>query len=618
MADPKVKRRLAAILAADIAGYSRLMGEDDVATVRDLKGHQASVLPLIAEFGGRIIDTAGDGILAEFPSAVDAVDCATTLQTVMVTRNQDQPENRRMQFRVGINLGDVIHDDMRIYGDGINIAARLENIAEPGGICISEDVYRQIRDKLPVPCRDLGEQELKNIARPVHVYALDLRSHGVVHRRTLAFPFTRRNASLLGAGMAIAIAIAIAFTIPAIVKRFSKPGGAAAATIAVLPFANQSADAKRDYFSDGVTEDIINALGRFSGVRVSAYNAVRAYKGRNAGRDEVRRDLNVRYLVQGSVRQADGRLRVSVELSDATKGTLLWSQRYEGEGKDVFEIQDRVVKDIVGALAVKLTGLEQRRTASKAPENLVAYDLVLRARELLLSAERVSNREARALLAQALQLSPNYAEAYAALAEAESQRAVFGWIEHPSEAVRLAEEAAAYALAVDDPGANSRALGVMGNLHTFTGNFDAALVEADKAITLNASDALAYSLRGSVLMWTGRIPESIAALETALRFDPRLSAAAVFHLAFAYYLDGRYREALAIAEPELRRSPHLVFLQAVRAAAAAQLGNTEQAHRAAADVRRLDPFFKVEQFGTRLVRPEQRAKAQEGLRKAGL
>ena len=616
MVEHKVPRRLAAILAADIAGYSRLMGEDDVATVRDLKGHQAAVLPLIAEFGGRIIDTAGDGILAEFPSAVGAVECAIRLQQVMVARNRDQPENRRMRFRVGINLGDVIHDEARIYGDGINVAARLENIAEPGGICISEDVYRQIRDKLGVACRDLGEKELKNIARPVHVYALDPQGRVAGDRAKLSFSFkfSRRGAVLLAAALALAAAVAL----PEMVKSWRKPGEAAAATLAVLPFANQSDDARRDYFSDGVTEDIINALGRFSAIRVTAYNAVRGYKGKNAARDEVSRDLGVRYLVQGSVRQAGDRVRVGVELSEAARGTLLWSERYEGDGKELFEIQDRIVKNIAGALAVKLTTLEQRRAASKPPESMEAYDLVLRARELLRNPDRVRNREARALLAQALQLSPNYAEAHAALAHAEMHRALFGWIENPAEAVRRAEEAAARALAVDDPGANARALGVLGSLHTFTGLFDAALVEADRAIELNASDALAYSLRGGVLMWTGRIEESIAASEAARRFDPRISSEGTFNLSFAYYLAGRYREAQATAESELRERPNLVFTQAVRAAAAAQLGKMDEARGAAAEVRRLDPFFKTELFGNRLVNPEHRAKVQEGLRKAGL
>ncbi len=611
MAEEKVQRRLAAILAADIAGYSRLMGEDDVATVRDLKGHQAAVLPLVAEFGGHIIDTAGDGILAEFPSVVGAVECATRLQQVMAARNADQPENRRMQFRVGINLGDVIHDEARIYGDGINVAARLENIAEPGGICISEDVYRQIRDKLGVPCRDLGAKELKNIARPVHVYALDLGAPRAAWRSKRAF---RLRPILL---LAVVLAL-VAAAVPLAWQRLGKPAEASAATLAVLPFANQSGDPKRDYFSDGITEDIINALGRFSGIRVSAYNAVRAYKGRNPGREEISRDLDVRYVVQGSVRQAEDRVRVGVELSDASKGTLLWSERYEGSGSEMFEIQDRVVRDIAGALAVKLTALEQRRAAAKPPQRMEAYDLVLRARELLRSSERARNREARALLAQALQMSPDYGEANAALALAEMQRALFGWIEDPAVAVRRAEEAAARALAVDDPGANARALGVLGGLHAFTGKFDTALTEADRAIKLNPSDALAHSLRGGVLMWTGRIAESISASEAARRFDPHLPSDGVFNLAFAYYLAGRYREALEALEPTLRAAPDLVFLQAVRAAAAAQLGQTDDARRAALEVRRLDPFFKVELFGTRLVNPAHRAKAQEGLRKAGL
>ena len=606
MAEEKVQRRLAAILAADIAGYSRLMGEDDVATVRDLKGHQAAVLPLVAEFGGRIIDTAGDGILAEFPSAVGAVECATRLQEVMGERNREIPAGRRMQFRVGINLGDVIHDEARIYGDGINVAARLENIAEPGGICISEDLYRQVRDKLALPCRDLGAKELKNIARPVHVYALGAAGRG------------RRSFGLRPALAAAAVLALVAAAAPFLWQATRKPTEAPAATLAVLPFANQSGDAKRDYFSDGVTEDVINALGRFSGIRVSAYNAVRAYKGSSPSREQIRRDLDVRYVVQGSVRQAQDRVRVGVELSDAVKGTLLWSERYEGSGKEVFEIQDRVAKDVAGALAVKLTALEQRRAASKPPERMEAYDLVLRARELLHTAERARNREARALLAQALELAPNYADAWAALALGEMQRALFGWIEDPAVSVRRAEEAAARALAVDDPGANARALSVLGSLHTFTGNFDAALAEVGRAIELNPSDASAYSLRGSALLWTGRIAESIAASETARRYDPRLSSEGVFNLAFAYYLGGRYRDALDVLETTLRTEPDLVFLQAVRAAAAAQLGLTEPAHRAAEAVRRLDPFFEVERFGTRLVDPEQRAKAQEGLRKAGL
>jgi adenylate cyclase len=616
MQEPAVQRRLAAILAIDIVGFSRLMGADEEGTLARLKRVRADLIdPTIAEFHGRIFKTTGDGLLAEFSSVVDAVQCAAKAQIAMASRAAAEPPDKRMVFRVGINLGDIIIEGDDVYGDGVNIAARLEGICDPGSVMVSASAYEQVRDKVPLRFIDRGEQTVKNIARPVRVYALDLGPPGAVAKKAVPAGKNRRRTLLIAAVAALAVSSAGSYWLTG---RLAKPADAAAATIAVLPFANQSGDPKRDYFSDGVTEDIITALGRFSGVRVSARNAVQTYKGRNASPGEVSRDLGVRYLVQGSVRQADGRVRVAVELSDATGATLLWSEHYEGEGKEVFEIQDRIVKNIVGALAVKLTSFEQQRAAGKAPESMDAYDLVLRARELMRTTERKHIREAMALLNQALQLSPNYAEAHAALASCELQRALFGWVEDPAAAVRRTEAAAQRALAADNPGASARALGVLASLHTFTGNFDAALAEADRAIALNASDALAYSLRGGVLMWLGRIPESIAASEAARRYDPRLPSEGNFNLGMAYYLAGRYRDALATFNDTLRAEPELVFLQAGCAAAAAQLGDAEQAARAAAAVRRFDPFFKVETYGNRLVNPVHRAKIQEGLRKAGL
>src|SRR5206468_1332371 len=286
--------------------------------------------------------------------------------------------------------------------------------------------------------------------------------------------------------------------------------------------------------------------------------------------------------------------------------------------KEVFEIQDRIVKNIVGTLAVKLTVLEEQRALSKAPESMEAYDLVLRARDLLGRFERVSNREARTIAAQAIQLSPGYAEAYVVLAEAEYDRATMGWVEDPAEAVRRAEEAARRAIAIDDPGASARAHGTLGNLYSLTGDFDAALVEADRAIELNASDASAHSLRGGVLLWLGRIDESIASGEEARRFDPRLSWENGFNLAFAYYLAGRFGDAAATADAAAPRQPDNVFLAALRAAAYGQLGQADEARRLAETVRRLDPFFKVELFGKRLVNPANQKLVQDGLRKAGL
>jgi len=603
-------RRLSAILAADVVGYSRLMHQDDQATVRALTERRAIFAERVAARRGRIVNAPGDSILAEFPSVVDAVGCAVEIQKEIAARNAAVPAPaQRMQFRIGVNLGDVIVEGGAIYGDGVNIAARLEGLADPGGINLSASAYEQVRDKLAYRFVDRGEQQVKNIARPVRVYGIDMSASGVAPRAK-AFP---RRGALWAAGVLV-LAVAALLVAPRLLQRAPEPQ---AATIAVLPFANHSADPKREYFSDGLTEDIINALGRFSGIRVIAHNAVQAYKARTTTPDQISRELGVRYVVQGSVRQADGRLRVGVELSDAMKGTLLWSERYDGEGRQVFEIQDRIVRNVVGALAVKLTALEQQRAAAKPPESLEAYDLVLRARELLRAVERSANREARGLLAQAIKLSPNYAEAYAARSHAEFQRALFGWIEDPAEALRRSEEAARRALAIDDPGANARAHGILGNIHTFTGNYEAALADAERAIELNGSDAIAHALRGGILLWTGKIDESIAATEAARRFDPRLSTEAIFNLALAYYLAGRYRDAVQ-ATAAIPPNGRTVFQHAVHAAALAQLGDAEGARRAADEVRRQSPFFDVKLFGTRLVNPAQREKAQEGLRKAGL
>ena len=612
MQQAATQRRLAAILAADVVGFSRMMGADEEGTLARLKRVREEVTdPAVAEFRGRIFKTTGDGLLAEFPSVVDAVKCAAKVQVEMARRNKEAgPAGQKIVFRVGINLGDVIVEGDDLYGDGVNVAARLEGVCEPGSVALSASGWEQVRGKVPHAFIDRGEFQVKNIARPVRVYGLDLRSHGVAFRRRIP---TRLRRTLALAALAALASVSVYYF-----SLFKGQKPVAAATIAVLPFANQSGDAKRDYFSDGVTEDIVNALGRFSGVRVASYSAVQGYKCRSPGREEVSRDLGVRYLVQGSVREADGRVRVAVELADAANGAQLWSERYEGSGKQMFEIQDRIVRNVVGALAVKVTALEQQRGAAKPPESLEAYDLVLRARELLNRSDRATNREARALLAQALQVSPDYAEAYAALAHAELGRALFGWIEDPAEAVRRSEEAAARAVASGDTGATARALVVLANLHTFTGNFDAALKEADRALELNPSDAYAYSLRAGVLMWLGRTEEAIAAGETARRFQPRFPSEASFNLSMAYYLGGRYKDALATVNATLRSEPEQVFLQAVRGASAAQLGDAREAREAAEAVRRLDPFFKVESFGNRLVDAGQRAKAQEGLRKAGL
>ena len=561
MDSTQVERKLAAILAADVVGYSRLMHADDQATLRLLNESRDLFSDKVDAHQGRIVNAPGDSVLAEFASVVKAVECALELQRAFALRNLPLPQDQRMQYRIGVNLGDVLVEPSGVYGDGVNVAARLESLCEPGAVAISASAYEQVRDRIDVRFTDAGEHSVKNIERPVHVYRLgvgagDAGPAGTVPRKSWMAAMPKRRGwkwAATGAGLLVIALAGALLLVPGLGDKarraaMSMAGGkslenSARATIAVLPFVNQSGDAQRDYFSDGITEDIINALGRFSGVMVISHNAVQVYKGRATSPDQISRELGVRYIARGSVRQADGKLRVAVELSDASTGTQLWSDRFEGAGQQVFELQDQVVRNIVGKLAVKLSSVEQQRVFSKPTESLEAYDLVLRARALLNRSERVSNREARNLLSQALAMAPNYAAAQIALGEAEWYRAVYGWVEDTQEAVNRSAALALKALASDDAGSQVRAHGLLGRVYTIQGKYEQALSEVNRALELNGSDSSAYASRGSVLLWQGRVDEAISSLETAQRFDPQLRAGNNYDLAFAYYMAGRYRDS---------------------------------------------------------------------------
>ena len=368
-------RRLAAILAADIAGYSALMGADEARTVRDLKGHQAVVLPMVGDFGGRIIDTAGDGILAEFPSVVNAVKCAVAIQSKMAERNAAIEPERRMQFRIGINIGDVVHDEARIYGDGINVAARLEGIADPGGICISGKVYDEIIGRIDLTCQDIGEQQLKNIARPVRAYRVRVNSAARAEAPTLALP--------------------------------DKP------SIAVLAFENMSGDPEQEYFADGMVDDIITGLSRIKWLFVIARNSSFTYKGKAVDVRQVGRELGVRYVLEGGVRKAGNRLRITTQLVEAETGAHLWADKFDGSLEDVFDLQDQITDRVVGIVEPSLRRSEVERSRRKHPENLGAYDLYLRALPYMVSVMPADARIAAGFLDDALKLDPNYIAAKA-------------------------------------------------------------------------------------------------------------------------------------------------------------------------------------------------------------
>jgi TolB-like protein/class 3 adenylate cyclase/Tfp pilus assembly protein PilF len=625
-------RRLAAILAADIAGYSALMGVDEARTVRDLKGHQVVVLPMVGQFGGRIIDTAGDGILAEFASVVSAVECALALQKTMAQRNSAVEPAQRMQFRIGVNVGDVIYDEARIYGDGVNIAARLEGIAEPGGICLSEDAYRQVRGKLDTPIADAGEQSLKNISNPIRVYriepsvaaAADVISTPAQPGRTE--PRRRWSVRVVaGAAMVVAVALA-ALTGVAVLRdradasktaKSSKPIAVSAMPIiAVLPFANQTGEDSQDYFAEGVTEEVINALGRFNTLRVIGRNTVLRYKKRPPTPEEIASELGANYLVVGSVKRAGQRVRIAAQLTEARAGTVMWSDRFEGDLASIFDLQDAIARQIAGTLAANIALVEGRRALDHPKPNPNAFDLALQARALGHASTRPANRRFRELIAQAIELDPNYAAARALLADALYSQAVQGWTEFPDrELSRGADEARkAITLASDEPD-GYRALG---RILLVRAEYDQAQNALKRAIEINPSDANALALWGAVQSFSGEIASAIDSLQLALKLDPMLEPNYVFDLSVAYYLARRHEDALRIAERGLARYPNFAMFNAPAAAAAAQLRRKQQAAGYVEALRRGLPGFDLETLGSRFKNPAHPAYLRDGLKAAGL
>lgn len=624
MADTAANRKLVAILCADVAGYSRMIGEDEEGTLAALASHMTELIePTIARHHGRIVKTTGDGILAEFASPVAAALAALEIQEGLRSRNADVPESKQQWLRIGLTLGDVMVRDGDIFGDAVNVAARLQSLAEPGSVYASGAVVDQLRGHIGFAWDDVGEKALKNIARPVRTYRLvgtaKAPSTGATQRR-------RRALRLIIGATGIVALVAIVASIwlrlpaesikPASVPPASELARQAKPSVAVLPFVNQSGDPANDYFSDGITEDIINALGHFSPLTVMAYNATLPYKGKAAPPAEIGRALGVRYLVEGSVRRAADRVRVSIRLTDAERGVLLWSEKFDEQVKDVFAVQDAITRRLAGTLASNVSRVEEQRALAKPPGNLDAYDLVLRGRAELRRTTRASNREARQQFERALQLDPNYATAYAGLGLAYYEMVVLGWTEFSDDMLARAEELARKALLIDPENIDAHRL--LSRVHNVLLQYDRALVEIDRALALNPSDAESHSQRGSILLWTGRLEEAIAAFETAFVLNPNLSASSALDLGIAYYTARRHDDAVRFLEREALRHPDFVFIPVVLAAAYGQLGRTADTKRMAETVRRRLPVFDPQTFGSRFQNRAHHDYLVEGLRKAGL
>ena len=433
-----------------------------------------------------------------------------------------------------------------------------------------------------------------------------------------------RSARLAASAVGFLIAIALAFWFLRAEKPWPIATDSRQATapalplVAVLPLANLTADPKRDYLSDGLTSDIIDGLGRFSGVRVMSWNAVQQFRGKEVAPEAVRSALAARYVLRGNLREGDGTLRVSVELSDAEKGVQLWSERYDGRGAQLLEIQDRMVRSIVGALAIKLLDIEQQRSFARPTESAEAYDLVLRARALMRIEERKPMREARELLLRAQNLSPEYADVWVGLGENEWNRAAYGWIENPEEGIRRAEEFARKALALSDAGAHARAYSLLATLKTHTGFPEEGLAHATRALEINPSDVASMFRRGHALLVLGRAEEAVPAIEYAMRLEPRPSQGPQLQLATAYFLTGRYRDVVNYADVVIALRPDVGAIRALKAAALAELGETQEARKSAEEALRRNPRLSIDDAGSRFRRPEDAAKLRDGLAKAGL
>ena len=620
-----LERKLAAILYADVAGYSRLTGEDEEGTHRLLSSYLDAITALIDRHNGKVLHFAGDAVLAEFASVVNALTCAVNIQREFKDRNRDLHDNRKVQFRIGINLGDVIVDRNEIYGDGVNVAARLESLAEPGGICISEAVRTAVGNKLPLDYKFLGEQSVKNIAEPVRAYRVQLKPDAVLPTPTTPSKTKRARRRLVMVSAAVVALLGgvtvIAWLAPWQPTTEPASGERAALplpdkpSIAVLPFDNLTGDPKQEYFSDGITNDIITDLSKFRSLFVIASNSVFVYKGKPVKVQDVSRELGVRYVLEGSVQRASEKVRVNAQLIDATTGHHLWAERYDRDLKDLFALQDEIVQTIVTALAVKVDAVERKRAMRKETDSLEAYGYVLRGREYLARTTRSTNVEARQMFQRAIKLDPRYASAYVGLGWTYRKAVGHGWTEFPGQALQQAHDLAQKALSLEE---SASAYRLLGYVYLPRRQYDLASHTLERAIELNPNDWDSLSILASVMLYTGRPDEAIQTYETTLRFNPAMEVDRLFELGLAYYLEMRYDDAIRTLEQGVGRNPDHVFLYIALAAAYAQADRPEDAARAAATVRRLHPFFEVASFGTRFRNPADRASIAQGLRKAEL
>ena len=626
----KFKRKLAAVLRAGAVEYGRLMGEDETGTLHTLKSHREAMSSLIEKHRGRVVETPGDALLAEFSSVVDALECAVEVQKELKSRNEDLSKERRMPFRIGIHLGDVIEEDGKIYGDGVNVAATLESLADPGGVCVSRSVQDQVKGKLSLGYQSIGTQSVKNVAEPVQAYRIlpEPDAFGKAVGRAWY-----RLKQWQKVAVALAMAIFQVF-LGVAVKRYVDHAGSAPGifsfltekaalplpdkpSIAVLPLENLTGDPRQEYFTDGFTEQIITSLSKISSLFVISRNSTFTYKGKPVKVQLVGNELGVRYVLEGSVQKFSSRIRINVQLIDAISGQHVWAESYDRDLKDIFGLQDEVILKITSAMSVNLTAGEQARAWAEGTKSLEAYLKLMQGREYLRKGNRESIALARRMAEEAIALDPDYAAAYALLG-ATHMNDLFLGTSRPQDSIAKAIEFTQKALAMDDSLAEARSR--LGVLYSWSGRYDEGIAEAERGVELDPNSGNANFLLAQVLRYAGRSKEAIPVIRKALRLEPIPPDIYVQNLALVYFQTGDCREAIAACDKGLKRDPDHLSSRVIMAAVYGSCGREKEARKEAAEVLRISPKFTVESFTRNLPYKNQSDKDRtiNGLRKAGL
>jgi adenylate cyclase len=604
MTTQEVRRKLTAILSADVKGYSRLMGEDEESTARSLNAYKEIITGLIQVHHGRVVDAPGDNVLAEFASVVDAVRCGVEIQKELKTRNAELPENRKMEFRIGVNLGDVIEDGEQILGDGVNIAARIQGLADGGGICISGTAFDQVKHKLSVGYQYLGKQTVKNITEAVRAYKvmMEPEASGKVIGEEERKP-TKWGWKVIATGaLMVLVAGGLIWTFylrgPQIERArvekmaFPLPDKP---SIAVLPFANMSGSPEQEYFCDGITDQIITSLSIIPRLFVIARNSTFVYKGKAVKVQKIAEDLGVRYVLEGSVQRSEGRIRILVQLIDATKGIHLWSERYDRDLKDLFALQDEIAKQIMTALQVKLTEGEHASGVAGSTSNLKALECFWRSEEHFFRFTKEDNAAARQWAQKAIELDPKFSAAWAQMGWTYLWDVNFGWSQSPVQSMERASECAQKAMGLSDSCA--KAYSLMGYINLLNRKFDEAIENGEKAVSINPNDPIILNALAAIMHFNGKFDESIALVKKSMRLCPYYPATFLIQLSMSYFLAGRYEEALAASELMLARahkgefSPSMAHMSLAEAYIG--LGQDQKARAHAEEMLKINPNYSL-------------------------